>query len=157
MNQNEINMHEVCKKFNNYENKDFKGDLLFKAYEDYKYEEDLLSSYIAAKEKFDCLYGFFLTNTRIIEINAYSTMYTVTIKKYKAIKKIVLEKEFDNNKINNVLSEKIDAERLQLRVTYVDINGQEEEYNWEHMESEDNINQADVFAKRLFEHQYKMQ
>ena len=155
MKSNESKLREVCKTYNNYENDDFKGDLLYKAFEDFKYEEELLASYITPKQKFDCIYGFLLTNTRIIEISSYTTMYTITIKRYKQIKKVILEREIDDSQAKNVLLDEAKLERVQVRLTFIDCNNQEEEFVWENIESEESIDQAIDFANKVFEQQYK--
>lgn len=156
MAQHESGFIKLCNKFNDYEKNDHKGDLIIKAYKEHIFDEDLLAFYIIQKQKFDCLYGFLLTKSRLIEISAYSTMYTINIKKYNAIKKMILEKEFDENKTKKIIAGEILPERIQLRFTYVDINNQEEEIIWESIENKENIAQAIEFADEIFRLQYEM-
>ncbi len=145
-----------CSIYNDYENNDYKGDLIIKAYKEHIFDEDLLAFYIALKQKFDCLYGFLLTKNRIIEISAYTTMYTINIRKYKAVKKVILEKEFDETKIKKFIASEMLPERVQVRFSYLDINNQEDEIVWEGIEKKESITQAIEFAENIFRLQYEM-
>lgn len=145
----EQNFYELCLKYDNKANNDYKGSLLYKAYENEKYGEELLASYIMVKEKFDSVYAFLLTKTRIIEINSYSTMYIVTTKKFKYISKVTVEQEFDDKLIKEILNDEVIPERVQLRVQFVDYRNEIEELVWEGIEKKEDIIQVLNFANKL--------
>lgn len=138
-----------CKKYNDRENNNFKGSLLYKAFENEKYEEELLASYITMKEKFDCLYAFLLTRSRIIEISAYSTMCITQSKKIKVIKKISLEQSFDDKVVEKILNDEMLPERVQLRVSFIDPINQVEDFAIDNVEKSEDVLQVLEFAKSL--------
>ena len=150
----ERNFHEMCRQYNDANANDHKGDLLHNAFDKYKYDEDLLAFYVAPKTKFDCLYGFLVTQTRIFEINTYTTMVTVTVRKYKDIKKVVFEREFEEKNAKKVVDGESRPERVQLKFSYVDQNNNEEEVVWESIINKENIIHATDFANTLLELQY---
>lgn len=147
----EKSFYELCQKYNNPDNNDYKGSLLYKAFESEKYGEELLASYITSKQKFDCLYAFLITKSRIIEINSYSTMFIVSSKKFKYIKKVVVEQDFDDKQVEEMLSNNIYPERVQIKAYFVDYSNEVEELSWENIESKENIAHAVEFGRRLFQ------
>lgn len=149
MSEAENNFINACQKYINHDERVFKGKLLYKAYMEEKRNEELITSYVAAKEKFDCTQAFLLTKTRLIEINAYSTMYIVTIRKYKSIKKFTIEREFDNELVENILENKAFPERVQVKITFIDHSNEHEEILWENIEDKDCIIQAQDFVEKL--------
>lgn len=140
---------DACQKYIDADNNQFKGSLLYKAYTDVKYGEELLASYIVKKEKFDSIYAFVLTKTRIIEISVYSTMFIVSSKRYKNIKKIMVEKDFDDKTIQGLLEDKGTLDRVQIKFLVVDDTNSTEEISWENIDSQEDISQALNFAEKL--------
>lgn len=149
MQELEKSLSETCKKYNDYENEILKGDLIYNSFLENQLGEELLAYYVVPKQKFDCLYGILFTNTRIIEVNSYSTMVSLSVKKYKQIKKIIFEKEFDAANIKAILSNESWPERVLLKITYIDIDDQEEEISWEKIENEENIIDVMTFVKLI--------
>lgn len=151
MQENEKKFYDYCKSFNNSDKGELKGDLIFGAYEKEKHNEELLASYVLPKQKFDCLYAFIVTKTRIIELSAYSTMFTVSIKRYKSIKKVVFEQAFDDRQVEQFIKGNVYPERVQIKLQLIDEQNQPEEFVWENIEIKENIIQAIDFANKLNE------
>lgn len=149
MEQIEQKFLDVCEMYNDCENKNFKGSLLFQSFQKAKLDEELLASYVTIKEKFDCLYAFLVTRSRILEISVYSTMCITQFKRYKEIKKISVEKSFDDNQIEKIISEEALPERVQLKVSFVDHTNQTEDLSFENIEKREDIIQVLEFARML--------
>ena len=149
MEQIEQKFFDICERYNDPENNNFKGALLFKAFQNEKLDEELLTSYVTIKEKFDCLYAFLLTRSRIIEISTYSTMCITQSKKFKEIKKISLEQSFDDREIEKILKDEALPERVQLRMSFIDHSNQPEDFSLDNIEKRENIIQVLEFARVL--------
>jgi hypothetical protein len=149
MEQIEQDFFDVCQMYNNPENNDFKGALLFESFKNAKLNEELLASYVNIKEKFDCLYAFLVTRTRILEISVYSTMCITQSKRFKEIKKILVEKAFDEQEIQKIITDEVLPERVQLKISFVDFTNQTEDVSLENIEKREDIAQALEFAKML--------
>lgn len=142
----EKDFYELCKKHNDQKNNDFKGFLLFKSFKEQKCGEVLLANFVIDKSKFDSIFAVILTQTRIIEINTYSTMNIVSTLKFKQINKVIVQQEFDDKKVKEILKDEEYPERVQLKVQFVNSNNSIEELSWDNVDQIDNIKQVLNFA-----------
>jgi hypothetical protein len=145
----EKRFRDLCQQYDNTEENDYKGSILLKVFESQKFGEDLLAAYITIKQKFGCLNAFIITSTRIIEINAYTTMYITNSRKYKSIKKVNIEQAFDDRQVEKMLHDEINPERIQIRLSVIYDNNEAEEFVWENIEDKVNILNALEFSKQL--------
>jgi hypothetical protein len=145
----EKRFNKVCMEYDDPGENDYKGSILLKTFENQKFGEDLLAFYITVKQKFDCINAFIVTATRIIEINAYTTMCITNSRKYKSLQKINIEQAFDDRQIEKVLHDEIKPERIQIRLAFICDNNETEEFVWENEEDEESIFGALNFSKQL--------